>query len=286
MCFYKENWQNYTMATDRPITLITGANTGLGFEAVKALANSSTPYEIIVGCRTTSKGDDAVNQLQKEIKTSSSLSTLQVDLESDTSIEKAIQEITSKYGRLDVLVNNGGASFDPHIASGKLSIRDGFNKSWDVNVSGTHVLTHHAIPLLLKSSDPRLMFVTSGTSSMHETIAPDMPPPIQRINASPDAGWPKPAGLNPITTYRSSKAGLNMLTREWARILKNDGVKVWAISPGFLATGMSGLSIDMLKKMGAMSPSVGGEFIRDVVQGKRDGDVGKIVKYDGGIQPW
>jgi len=274
------------MALDKQIVLVTGGNTGLGLEVVKALAKTSTPYEIIIGCRTTSKGDDAIKQLRNEFQTSSTLSTLQVDLESDTSIERAIQDITSKYGHLDVLINNGGASFDPDIASGKLSIRDAFNKSWDVNVSGTHVLTYHAVPLLLKSTDPRLMFVTSGTSSMHESIAPDMPPPIQRINASPEAGWPKPVGPNPITSYRSSKAGLNMLMREWSRLLKNDGVKVWAISPGFLATGLGGIGAEMLKRMGALEPHVGGEFIRDVVEGKRNGDVGKILRNNGAIQAW
>ncbi|KAK5311740.1 hypothetical protein LTR70_008599 [Exophiala xenobiotica] len=274
------------MTSDKQIILITGGNAGLGLEAVRALAKTSTPYEIIVGCRTRSKGEDAIKQLQSEFQTSSTLSTLQIDLESDDSIEKAVQEITSKHGQLDVLINNGGASFDPQIASGNMSIRDAFNKSWDVNVSGTHVLTHHAVPLLLKAPNPRLMFVTSGTSSMHETIAPDMPPPVKRINASPEAGWPKLAGLNPITTYRSSKTGLNMLMREWARLLKNDGVKVWAISPGFLATGLGGIGQDKLRQMGALEPHIGGEFIRDVVQGKRDEDVGKIVRNDGVVQPW
>jgi len=274
------------MAIDKQIILITGGNTGLGFEAVKALAKTSTPYEIIVGCLTVSNGEDAIKQLQSEFQTSSTLSTLEVDLESDTSIEKAVQEITSRYGRLDVLINNGGVALDGQITSGKMSLREASNKSWDINVCGAHVLTHHAVPLLLKASDPRILFVTSDTSSMHETVAPDMPPDIQRINASPEAGWPKPPGLNPITLYRSSKAGLNMLMREFARLLKNDGVKVWAISPGFLATGLGGVGQDKLRQMGALEPHIGGEFIRDVVQGKRDEDVGKIVRNNGVVQPW
>ena len=77
-----------------------------------------------------------------------------------------------------------------------------------------------------------------------------------------------------------------MLMREWHRILGNDGVKVWAISPGFLATGLAGIGKEKLKQMGALEPHVGGEFIRDVVQGKRDEDVGKVVRNDGQIQPW
>lgn len=192
-----------------------------------------------------------------------------------------------------------------------MSVRDAFNATWDTNVSGTHVLTSLAVPLLLKSRDPRLMFVTSGTSSLTETESVDSPP-LQRINASPPKGWPKPSTGMGLTMYRSAKTGLNMLMREWVRTLKNDGVKVWCISPGFLATGLGGVGPEKLKavssiycyslatvgkfvlnrlltiddeQMGALDPSVGGQFVRDVVQGKRDQDVGKVIRANM-IQPW
>ncbi len=184
-----------------------------------------------------------------------------------------------------MLINNGGANFDVEIRDGKMSVREAWNASWDTNVSGTQVLTTNAMPLLLKSSDPRLMFVTSGTSTLTESERTD-PPIFSRINASPPGGWPKDMGINPITCYRSSKCGLNMVMREWHRILGNDGVKVWAISPGFLATGLAGIGKEKLKQMGALEPHIGGEFIKDVVQGKRDGDVGKVIRNDGQIQPW
>lgn len=272
------------MASDKKIVLVTGGNTGLGLEIVKALIKTSTPYELIIGCRDTSKGEAAIQSLS-DTQTSSAMSTLQVDLESDASLEKAVETISSKYGHLDVLINNGGASFDVPIQDKSISIRDGFNKSWDVNVAGTHVLTTLAVPLLLKAKAPRLAFVTSGTSSIHETTIRDVLP-FSRINAPPEAGWPKPAGPNPITSYRSSKAGLNMLMREWARILENDGVVVHCISPGFLATGLAGIGAEKLRKMGAQEPHIGGEFVRDVVEGKRDADVGTIVRNNGAVQPW
>lgn len=72
--------------------------------------------------------------------------------------------------------------------------------------------------------------------------------------------------------------------REWFRFLKNDGVKVWCISPGFLATGLGG-SAEATKALGAGDPALGGNFIKDVVEGKRDADVGKIIQRDI-IQPW
>jgi NAD(P)-dependent dehydrogenase (short-subunit alcohol dehydrogenase family) len=74
------------------------------------------------------------------------------------------------------------------------------------------------------------------------------------------------------------------MMREWARLLKEDGVKVWCISPGFLATGLGG-DPELIKKMGAGDPTLGANFVRDVVEGARDQDVGKVVRR-GGIQPW
>ncbi|ETS73016.1 hypothetical protein PFICI_15191 [Pestalotiopsis fici W106-1] len=272
------------MSSEKDIVLVTGGNTGLGWEIVRALAGTSTAYEIIIGCRTVAKGEEAITTIkQAQPKTTSSFSTLQVDLSSDSSLEQAVEHITSKYGRLDVLINNGGAAFDQDIASGRSSIRDAFNNSWDTNVSGTHVLTTLSVPLLLKSMDPRLLFITSGTSSLAETEMMDNDM-HKRLNASPPAGWPKPPIMSHMA-YRSSKTGLNMLMREWRRLLLNDGVKVWAISPGFLATGLTGAGAEKLKQMGALEPSVGGEFVRDVVQGKRDEYMGKVIRRNE-IQPW
>jgi NAD(P)-dependent dehydrogenase (short-subunit alcohol dehydrogenase family) len=237
------------MSADKKVLLITGGNTGLGFEAVKALYKTDLAYELIIGCRTISKGEAAIDSLTKEVASSpSTLSVLQVDLESDESISKAIQQIEQKFNRLDILINNGGADFDLELQSGKMTIRQAWNTSWDVNVSGAQVLTTAAVPLLLKSSEPRLMFVSSGTSSItgSENLSN---PASQRINGSPPAGWPKPEQVNPIESYRSSKTGLNMMMRQWHRILLNDGVKVWAISPGVLATGLGGMGREQMSKV-------------------------------------
>jgi NAD(P)-dependent dehydrogenase (short-subunit alcohol dehydrogenase family) len=288
--------------TDKHIILITGANTGLGLEVVKALYKSDTPYEIILGSRSIDKANEAIAAVKKESQTSkSNLSSVQVDVSSDDSIHKAFEQVKSQHGRVDTLVNNAGASFDYAASQGEMSLREAFNASWDVNVSGTHVITHEFTPLLLNSAKPRLLFVTSGTSALAETEKFDYPP-LARLNASPEAGWPKPASINPVTSYRSTKTGLNMLMREWAKLLKNDGVKVFAISPGFLATGLAGIGAEELKKasyfrdsrdsasadalqMGARDPSEGGSFIRDVVEGKRDHDQGKVIRATM-IQPW
>lgn len=172
-----------------------------------------------------------------------------------------------------------GAAFDKDHADGQITMREAWNKAWDTNVAGTQVMTHTFVPLLLKSSDPRLMFVTSGTSSLTESSIPSL-----HFNKAPPKGWPKPRGFE-VASYRASKTGMNMMMRNWERVLREDGVKVFCISPGFLATGLNGAKSDDLRKMGAGEPSVGGEFIRDVIDGKRDGDEAKIIRKDA-IQSW
>lgn len=167
--------------------------------------------------------------------------------------------------------------FDQLVPAGNLSMREMWDKSWSVNTTSTFMITQALVPLLLKSSDPRLLFVTSGTSTLTEHSNPAL-----AINKAPPKGWPKPTFF--IPAYRSSKAGMNMMMLEWSRILEEDGVKVWAISPGHLATGLGG-SVERNKQMGAQDPALGGASIKDVVEGKRDGDVGKAIRRDG-VQPW
>jgi NAD(P)-dependent dehydrogenase (short-subunit alcohol dehydrogenase family) len=237
------------MSPDKLIVFVTGGNTGLGYETIKALYKTDQAYELIIGSRKVTNGQNAAESLQKEIpKSSSSISVVQLDLASDESIFNAVKEIESKFGHLDVLINNGGAGFDHQIHDKSMTIREAWNTSWDINVAGTQVLTDAAIPLLLKSSDPRLMFLTSGTASLTEAES-TATPTLARINGSPAAGWPKGAQGARFASYRSVKTGLNMMMREWHRVLLNDGVKVWSISPGFLATGLNNVGADQLRKV-------------------------------------
>jgi NAD(P)-dependent dehydrogenase (short-subunit alcohol dehydrogenase family) len=100
------------MASAAPVLLITGANTGLGFESVRALCRSSKAYTILVGGRNLEKAKAAVQEAQKEFsQTPSILIAFQVDIEDDNSIHRAFKHVASEYGRLDVLINNAGKGF-------------------------------------------------------------------------------------------------------------------------------------------------------------------------------
>lgn len=164
-----------------------------------------------------------------------------------------------------------GCTFDILYTAGKVSLRECFAKSYDVNVAGTHVLTHTYMPLLLQSSDPRLIFVTGlsqiTVASVKYFPTPDLP-----------AGWPKEVDFETIG-YRSSKCALNMLMLDWNHKLKADGVKVWAVGPGFLVTNLGGIR-DRVLAMGGKHPSIGAQIIREISEGAQDENVGKIVGKD------
>lgn len=90
--------------------LITGANTGIGLEAVRALLKSpKQTYHVLLCGRSLQKAQDAAAAVQAEIPDSKSkVTALQLDVTDDGSIERAVKEVESRVGGLDVLVNNAG----------------------------------------------------------------------------------------------------------------------------------------------------------------------------------
>jgi len=95
----------------KKIVMVTGGNNGIGFEVVKALLNSTkASYHILMGSRSLSKAQLAIDKLQGEVKTSNTVEAVQVDLTSDESIESAFEHVKASHDRLDVLVNNAGMS--------------------------------------------------------------------------------------------------------------------------------------------------------------------------------
>ena len=89
------------------------------------------------------------------------------------------------------------------------------------------------MPLLLKSTDPRLLFV-AGLSNITKASESYFPTPAQ------PSGWPKKIDFETIG-YRCSKMALSMLMVDWNHKLQADGVKVWSVMPGFLATNLGGV---------------------------------------------
>ena len=124
-----------------------------------------------------------------------------------------------------------------------MSLRECFTRAYDLNVAGTNVITWTYIPLLLKSSSPRILFL-AGLSHMTQAAESYFPTPAQ------PAGWPKTIDFETIG-YRCSKTALSMLMLDWAHKLRADGVKVFSVSPGFCATGLGNLGADARARAGS-----------------------------------
>ncbi|KAJ7683716.1 putative carbonyl reductase [Mycena rosella] len=143
------------------IVLITGANKGIGFEIAKQFASEYKGYHILLGSRDVGHGMKAAESLQKE---GLSVEALTIDVADDRSIEAAAQTVKSKFGRLDVLINNAGISLDSF--TGQPPTRAIFEQTFAVNLFGAASTTEAFIPLLEKSAAARPVFVSSDLGSL------------------------------------------------------------------------------------------------------------------------
>ena len=95
--------------SSKTVVLITGANTGIGYETVRALLHSSTAYHILLGARSAKKSEDAAERLRdEEPNSASTIDGVVVDIESDESIGKCLKDVEALVDHVDVLINNAG----------------------------------------------------------------------------------------------------------------------------------------------------------------------------------
>jgi NAD(P)-dependent dehydrogenase (short-subunit alcohol dehydrogenase family) len=195
------------------IVLITGANKGIGFEIAKKLAKDQPSYHILLGSRDPERGAASAAKLQAE---NLSVEAIPIDVTSDTSISAAASIVSSKFGRLDVLINNAGIAVENKHEPGKDSLRDVMFESYNVNVFGAMQTFETFAPLLEKSKNPRVVFISSNLGSFGK-----------RVN------------LGSYPVYRSTKSALNMLVMSFAHLYREKGWKINACCPGFVATDLN-----------------------------------------------
>lgn len=146
--------------------------------------------------------------------------------------------------------------------------REAVREAVAVNYVGVVSVTEAFIPLLKKSSTPRLILVSSGTGSL-------------AMASDPNSKLFNPTGG---IAYRSTKAALSMILLHYHGLLSPDGFKVLGADPGLVATNLTGDPQSLINR-GAAEGHVGGERIASIVRGDRDSDVGRICgEY--GIMPW
>ena len=198
--------------------LITGANKGIGFEVTRQLSQKGV--YVYLGSRNLEKGREAINKLKAEgIK---NVEVIQLDVTNDESVKAARTEIGKKIKTLDILINNAGI-YGGYPQTALDSTIDQFKAAYDANVYSVVRVTHAFIDLLKKSSEPRIVNVTSSQGSI-------------TLHSDPTYKYYDYKGA----VYLSSKSALNMYTVVLAYELKDTSFKVNAVCPGYTKTDFNG----------------------------------------------
>ena len=209
------------MSSKEHIIFITGANRGIGLAILHSLAVALPSSTFLLGCRDTTTGEAAISDLCSQDITSTII-PIQLDVTNDDSVQAAVALVREKYGKLDVLINNAGyATIPPDPERDAEGYRKAFQTVYNVNVTSVALCMALFLPLLRKSSDGRIINISSGRGSIG-------------INA---------AGLLPPTTsvpYSISKTALNALTVEMSRYGENKDVMFQTVSPGHCKTALNG----------------------------------------------
>jgi NAD(P)-dependent dehydrogenase (short-subunit alcohol dehydrogenase family) len=188
------------------VTLITGANKGLGYETARRL--KELEHTVYIGARHRDRGEAAASELGAWF--------VQLDVTDDASVESALRQIGEQEGRLDVLVNNAGISTAEVSGPVALGV-------FDTNAVGLIRVTQAALPLLEKSDNPVVVNVSSALGSFWAVTNPDR----RQFHF-------------PSIVYGASKAAVSMLTVQYAKSLPD--IKFNAVEPGFTATDLTPFS--------------------------------------------
>ncbi|MFE6689228.1 SDR family oxidoreductase [Streptomyces sp. NPDC057743] len=202
-----------TASASAPVSLVTGATRGIGREVSRQLAERG--HTVLL----TGRDPDATRRTAEELRAAARPGTVDLrpvplDVTDDRSVAGAAAEVADAFGRLDVLVNNAGISYDTwqRAVTADLAV---VREAAETNLYGPWRMALAFAPLLRASAHPRLVNVSSEAASLT------------------NMGGGTPA-------YSASKAALNALTRMLAAELRADGVLVNAVCPGWVATDMGG----------------------------------------------
>ena len=133
--------------------LVTGANSGVGFETAKTLAEHGAA--VVLACRDPEKGQDAARRIQAAAPTAE-LTVLPLDLASLASVRQAAQQLRATHDRLDLLICNAGLGWVPYTRTA-----DGFELVFATNHLGHFALTGRVLDLMVNVQGSRIVVVSS-----------------------------------------------------------------------------------------------------------------------------
>lgn len=198
------------------VVMITGSNRGVGFGLVSKYLKCG--YKVIAACRSPDKAND-LKKLIDENDTAGSF-IVQLDIDSEKSVMEAFEFVSGEVKVLDILINNAGIGTKDHPNDPVLKVDPSeMLRVYRVNVIGTWRVTTTFLPLL-RNRAAKVLILSSDLASLSNNGL---------NNSIGQSG-------GDITSYRCSKAALNMLVRNFA--LEVPDVTFLAISPGWVATDM------------------------------------------------
>jgi NAD(P)-dependent dehydrogenase (short-subunit alcohol dehydrogenase family) len=192
--------------------VVTGANSGIGYETVRALARMGA--RVVMVCRDPVRGEAARSALARE--TGNARLELEVaDLSSQAEVRALADRLASRCDRLDVLVNNAGT-----WSSARHETADGIERTWATNQLAYFLLTERLRPLLARSAPARIVTVASD-------LARGLDLDDVEFRRRPYDG---------VAAYAQSKQANRMWTWALARRLDGTGVTANALHPGGVNT--------------------------------------------------
>ena len=242
------------MATPKSV-LITGCNRGIGLELVKQfLMTKSPPSTLIATCRDPSKADE-LNAIAKD---NSNVHVMQFDVtdfDSHDQFVKKVAEVVGPDNGLNLLINNAGVL--PSQRTLEDMTPDGMILAFKTNCVGPVVLTRALLPLLKTAASK----VKDGLN-VGRAAAIQMSTSVASIAENGGGG---------LYAYRCSKTALNMAMKNLSIELKDQGILVMAMHPGWVKTEMGGPNamIDtatcagtMIETLSVLSEKDHGAFLR------------------------
>ncbi len=215
------------MKLQNKIIFITGATKGIGFELAKQLVNKNNI--VIVGDRN----QEILDEIKKKHP---SLETVFFDAINNDSMKESKDKIQSKFGKIDVLINNAAICNSYNFYQNNVSFEE-IEQEIITNISSPIKLTKLFLPLLEKSTETAIVNITSGVAYLP---MPNLP------------------------VYSATKAALQSFTLSIRESLKTTNIKVFEALPPLVATQMTDNLIGQAKNMKKMTAE---DCAKEILQG-------------------
>ena len=202
------------------IALVTGGNRGIGLALCRQLLDLGAT--VIMTARDKERGEAALRKLSAP---EGRLFLFPLDVCDDRGPAALAGFVQSRFGYLDILINNAGVALDKFVPSLDLDV-DVLRQTIETNVLGVFKVTQALRPALIASGDARVVNVSSQLGSLSIMTGYTM-------------------------AYRMSKTAVNAMTRVWAAEFKDDKILVNSVCPGWVRTELGGMDAPVSAEEGA-----------------------------------